>query len=109
MKFLKILRFPINYRDYKGTLLNVYWKSIERLFNVLSLQIERGLIKISQNYLNIFIYIRKKDLRKKRNRKTERKNQRKIERQSKDKNIYSHPPPFILYYIYSIFNSITKY
>ena len=53
--------------------------------------------------------MRKKDLRKKRNRKTERKNQRKIERQSKEKNIYSHPPPFILYYIYSIFNSITKY
>lgn len=53
--------------------------------------------------------MRKKDLRKKRNRKTERKNQRKIERQSKDKKIYSHPPPFILYYIYSIFNGITKY
>ena len=76
---------------------------IERLFNVLSLQIER---RFNKDYLNIFIYIRKKNLRKKRNRKTERKNQRKIERQSKDKNIYSHPPPFILYYIYSIFNTI---
>ena len=113
MKFLKILRFPINYINYKGTLLNVYSMYIERLFNVLSLQIERRfnklLIKKIQNYLNIFIYIRKKELRKKRNRKTERKNQRKIERQSKDKNIYSHPPPFILYYTCSIFNSITKY
>lgn len=80
---------------------------IERLFNVLSLQIER---RFNKDYLikNV-LYIRKKEVRKKRNRKTERKNQRKIERQSKDKNIYSHPPPFILYYIYSIFNSITKY
>lgn len=69
-------------------------------------RLKEGLIKIIQNYLNIVLYIRKKELRKKRNRKTERKNQRKIERQSKDKNIYSHPPPFILYYIYSIFNGI---
>ena len=83
--------------------MNVYSMYIERLFNVLSLQIER---RFNKDYLNIFIYIRKKNLRKKRNRKTERKNQRKIERQSKDKNIYSHPPPFILYYIYSIFNTI---
>ena len=57
-------------------------------------RLKEGLIKIIQNYLNIFIYIKKKDLRKKRNRKTERKNQRKIERQSKDKN-----PPSTLYFI----------
>ena len=82
---------------------------IERLFNVLSLQIERRFNKDYLKLFKYFIYIRKKELRKKRNRKTERKNQRKIERQSKDKNIYSHPPPFILYYICSIFNSITKY
>ena len=43
-------------------------------------RLKESLIKIIKNYLNTFIYIRKKELRKKRNRKTERKNQRKIER-----------------------------
>lgn len=65
--------------------------------------------RLKEGLIKNVLYIRKKELRKKRNRKKERKNQRKIERQSKDKNIYSHPPPFILYYIYSIFNGITKY
>ena len=87
---------------------------IERLFNVLSLQIERRfnklLIKKIQNYLNILIYIRKKDLRKKRNRKTERKNQRKIERQSKDKKSIPtlHPLFYIIYVVYSIVLLNTK-
>lgn len=51
MKFLKFLRFPINYIKYKGTLLNVYSMYIERLFNVPALQIER---RFNKDYL-IFI------------------------------------------------------
>ena len=43
-------------------------------------RLKEGLIKIIQNYLNIFIYIRKKELRKKRNRKTERQKERTKER-----------------------------
>ena len=43
-------------------------------------RLKEDLIKISQNYLTIFIYIRKKELRKKRNRKTERKKERTKER-----------------------------
>ena len=43
-------------------------------------RLKEGLKKIIQNYLNIFIYIRKKELRKKRNRKTERKKERTKER-----------------------------
>ena len=43
-------------------------------------KLKEGLIKTIQNYLNIFIYIRKKVLRKKRNRKTERKKERTKER-----------------------------
>ena len=47
---------------------------IERLFNVLSLQIER---RFNKDYLikNV-LYIRKKELRKKRNRKKERTKER---------------------------------
>ena len=73
-------------------------------------RLKEGLIKIIQNYLNIFIYIRKKDLRKKRNRKTERKNQRKIERQSKDKKSIPtlHPLFYIIYVVYSIVLLNTK-
>ena len=80
---------------------------IERLFNVLSLQIER---RFNKNYLNIFIYKRKKEIRKKRNRKTERKNQRKIERQSKDKKSIPtlHPLFYIIYIVYSIVLLNTK-
>ena len=43
-------------------------------------RLKEGLIKIIKNYLNIFIYIRKKELRKKRNRKTERQKERTKER-----------------------------
>lgn len=43
-------------------------------------RLKEGLINIIQNYLNIFIYIRKKELRKKRNRKTERQKERTKER-----------------------------
>ena len=39
-------------------------------------RLKEGLIKISQNYLKIIIYIRKKELRKKRNRKKERTKER---------------------------------
>ena len=39
-------------------------------------RLKEGLIKIIQNYLNIFIYIRKKEVRKKRNRKKERTKER---------------------------------
>ena len=73
-------------------------------------RLKEGLIKTIQNYLNIFIYIRKKELRKKRNRKTERKNQRKIERQSKDKKSIPtlHPLFYIIYIVYSIVLLNTK-
>ena len=43
-------------------------------------RLKEDLIRIIQNYLNIFIYIRKKELRKKRNRKTERQKERTKER-----------------------------
>ena len=43
-------------------------------------RLKEGLIKIIQNYLNTFIYIRKKEVRKKRNRKTERQKERTKER-----------------------------